>query len=126
MAIGIILGIVFFILIVGGFIAAGALFDNCHTAGGVCAVIFAIVMIFCFILVPFSFHTVDTGEVAVVKHLGEAKEVRNADKPDQLTSYFNVVANTVDFSKWFFGHYHNNAQVLSKFIMLYEQIVRVV
>lgn len=47
-------------------------------------------------------------------------------KPDQLTSYFNVVANTVDFSKWFFGHYHNNAQVLSKFIMLYEQIVRVV
>lgn len=47
-------------------------------------------------------------------------------KPDQLTSYFNVVANTVDFSKWFFGHYHNNAQVLSKFVMLYEQIVRVV
>lgn len=31
MAIGIILGIVFFTLIVGGFIAAGALFDNCHT-----------------------------------------------------------------------------------------------
>lgn len=47
-------------------------------------------------------------------------------KPDQLTSYFNVVANTVDFSKWFFGHYHNNAQILSKFIMLYEQIMRVV
>lgn len=47
-------------------------------------------------------------------------------KPDELTSYFNVVANTVDFSKWFFGHYHNNTQVMSKFVMLYEQIVRVV
>ena len=47
-------------------------------------------------------------------------------KPDQLTSYFNVVANTVDFSKWFFGHYHNNTEVLGKFVMLYEQIVRVV
>ena len=49
-----------------------------------------------------------------------------AYKPDQLTSYFNVVANTVDFSKWFFGHYHNNTSVLSKFVMLYEKIVRVV
>lgn len=47
-------------------------------------------------------------------------------KPDQLTSYFNKVANTVDFSKWFFGHYHDNIQILSKFIMLYEQIVRIV
>ena len=47
-------------------------------------------------------------------------------KPDKLTSYFNVVAETVKFSKWFFGHYHNNQQVMSNFIMLYEQIVRVV
>lgn len=47
-------------------------------------------------------------------------------KPDQLTAYFNIVASTVDFSKWFFGHYHNNEQILSKYIMLYEQIVRVV
>jgi regulator of protease activity HflC (stomatin/prohibitin superfamily) len=29
-----------------------------------------------FIIVPFSFHTVDTGEVAVVKTFGEAKEVK--------------------------------------------------
>lgn len=47
-------------------------------------------------------------------------------KLDKLTDYFNTVARTTEFSKWFFGHYHNNAQVLSKFIMLYEQIVRVV
>lgn len=47
-------------------------------------------------------------------------------KPDRLTSYFNVIAETVKFSKWFFGHYHNNQQVMSNFIMLYEQIVRVV
>ncbi len=31
-----------------------------------------------FLFVPFSFHTVDTGEVAVVKHLGEAKTYRPA------------------------------------------------
>lgn len=46
-------------------------------------------------------------------------------KPDQLTSYFNVVANTVKFKKWFFGHYHENRMILGKFIMLYEQIVRI-
>jgi hypothetical protein len=46
-------------------------------------------------------------------------------KPDKLTSYFNAVAEKVKFSKWFFGHYHNNEQILDKFIMLYEQIVRV-
>lgn len=47
-------------------------------------------------------------------------------KPDKLTGYFNTVARTTEFSKWFFGHYHNNKQILDKFIMLYEQIVRVV
>ncbi len=31
-----------------------------------------------FLFIPFSFHTVDTGEVAVVKHMGEAKEIRPA------------------------------------------------
>ena len=36
----------------------------------VCAVLF--------LLVPMSIHTVDTGEVAVVKHLGDARNVRTA------------------------------------------------
>ena len=31
-----------------------------------------------FVIVPFSIHTVDTGEVAVVKHLGEARATRAA------------------------------------------------
>lgn len=47
-------------------------------------------------------------------------------KPDVLTSYFNKIANTVEFSKWFFGHYHNNTQVMNNFVMLYDQIERVV
>lgn len=47
-------------------------------------------------------------------------------KSDTLTRYFNVVAETVWFSKWFFGHYHDNQVVMGKFVMLYEQIVRCV
>lgn len=125
MAIGIILGIVFFILIVGGFIAAGALFDNCHTASGVCAVIFAIVMIFCFILVPFSFHTVDTGEVAVVKHLGEAKEVRNAGTHYDLwvtNSYqrYDAKVQNVDIET---AAYSSDAQTMNVQMTLQYQIM---
>lgn len=45
---------------------------------------------------------------------------------DDLTRYFNIIADTVEFDRWFFGHYHNNQVVMSKFIMLYEQIVRCV
>lgn len=38
----------------------------------------AIILIISFVLVPFSFYTVNTGEVAVVKEFGRAKEVKQA------------------------------------------------
>lgn len=46
-------------------------------------------------------------------------------KPDKLTEYFDRVCVKVDFSRWFFGHYHNKRRILNKFIMLYEQILRI-
>lgn len=46
-------------------------------------------------------------------------------EPDSLTRYFNIIAETTEFDRWFFGHYHDNRQVLGKFIMLYEQITRI-
>jgi len=78
MAIGIILGIVFLGLCIGAVVFACHQFGESNTAMGVVGVVCAIALFFVFILVPFSFHTVDTGEVAVVKRLGEAKEVRTA------------------------------------------------
>jgi regulator of protease activity HflC (stomatin/prohibitin superfamily) len=78
MVFGIILGIVFAIAcIVGvGWTIVAIEDDN---AGGLCGgVIVTIIGALLFIAIPFSFHTVDTGEVAVVKHLGKAKEVRTA------------------------------------------------
>ena len=47
-------------------------------------------------------------------------------KPDALTSYFNTVSDNVKFSKWFFGHYHNEETILDKYTMLYNKIIRVV
>ena len=41
-------------------------------------VVLAAVGIMGILLIPSSFHTVEAGEIAVVKHLGEAKKVRKA------------------------------------------------
>lgn len=46
-------------------------------------------------------------------------------KPDILTNYFDSIMDNNKFTRWFFGHYHDNRQIMGKFIMMYEQIVRV-
>ena len=42
---------------------------------------------------------------------------------DYLTDYFQEISGKTNFIKWYFGHYHDNRQVNSKFILLYEDIV---
>lgn len=46
-------------------------------------------------------------------------------KPDMLTNYFETISQTVNFKKWFFGHYHNDIAVDDKYILLYDQIIRI-
>ena len=46
-------------------------------------------------------------------------------KPDILTMYFNGLLNRLKFNKWFFGHYHDNKAIMSKFIEVYDQIIRI-
>lgn len=91
MAIGIILGFLFAavcivcILLAICFLSGTKLFagkNNRMTAkrplaGGLSAGVAAVAFIL-FLFIPFSFHTVNAGEVAVVKHLGEARNVRTA------------------------------------------------
>ena len=45
---------------------------------------------------------------------------------DRETEYLEEILQTVQFQKWFFGHYHDNRNVDEKKILLYEQIIRVV
>lgn len=78
MAIGIILGIIIALAAIGAFIFGGYKFSDDSPIAGTLGIVTGIVSVIAFILVPFSFHTVDTGEVAVVKYLGEAQEVRTA------------------------------------------------
>jgi len=42
---------------------------------------------------------------------------------DYLTDYFQKIMEKCEFKKWYFGHYHDNRQVNSKFVLLYEDII---
>ena len=78
MAIGIIVGIVLVILAIAAFIGCYLCSDNGYGAGaGIFGVIGALLVI-AFLVVPFSFHTVQTGELAVVKNMGKITHVRDA------------------------------------------------
>ena len=78
MAIGIILGIIIFIAAVGAFVWCGYCANDGNGVGaGITGVIGAL-LVLAFIIVPFSFHTVNTGELAVVRHLGKITGVREA------------------------------------------------
>lgn len=93
MAIGIILGLVLGVITVGGVILGLYLLWHDFSEKdeyvetetpvkkrkrGLVFLITGVVAFVLFLCVPFSFHQVDAGEVAVVKHLGEARSVRTA------------------------------------------------
>lgn len=47
-------------------------------------------------------------------------------KPDILTNYFDEILGKLKFTRWLCGHYHENEQIMGKFIMAFEQIIRIV
>lgn len=125
MAIGIILFIAFIVFGIVAVVAAFNLFGNEHTASGVCATAFAIVMFLSVFLVPFSFHTVDTGEVAVVKRLGEAVGTRNAGTHfdfwvTRSYQYYDAKVQNVDIGT---AAYSSDAQTMDIQMTLQYQIM---
>lgn len=78
MAIGIIIGIIIALIGIGSLIGANiALNESYNFKTGLCLIL-VIVSVIAFIVVPFSFYTVDTGKIVVVKHLGKIKDVRES------------------------------------------------
>lgn len=77
MAIGIIFGIIFLALAVAG-LGGGLWLMKGKKRGRLPALLCGGAAALLFVCIPFSFHTVEAGEVAVVKHLGEARGVRTA------------------------------------------------
>lgn len=78
--IGFIVGILLFFGTIAGFGVAGCFMTRKRKnktyslIGGIVGGVFALLLL----LIPSSFHTVQAGEVAVVKHLGKAENVRTA------------------------------------------------
>ncbi len=92
MAIGMIVGFIIAVLIVAFAIGAAVSFKKkAGKRAGIFGAFIAVALL-ALALVPSSFHTVETGEVAVVKHLGLAKEVKT---PGTYFSFW--LTNTYDY-----------------------------
>ena len=46
-------------------------------------------------------------------------------EPNKLTMYFEDLASRLQYRSWFFGHYHDDRKIIGKFILLYDQIVKI-
>ena len=77
MVIGIFAGILIAVLAAICFAVFGTNAEKNPVVSGI-ALILAIALVISFFVVPFSFHTVSSGEVAVVKHLGKIEDVKTA------------------------------------------------
>ena len=79
MSFGIIFSGIFLVVIAAGAaLIAMTIYKARAVKVNVLGVIVAVIGLLGIIIVPSSFHTVEAGQVAVVKHLGEAKNVRTA------------------------------------------------
>ena len=47
-------------------------------------------------------------------------------KSDKLTIYFDELLGKINFRYWIFGHYHEDRKINDKFILLYDQIIRII
>lgn len=77
MAIGILVAILIVVFAIVSFAVCFTVGESNGVVGGIAAVV-GIALIISFIFVPFSFHTISSGEVAVVKHLGKIEDVKTA------------------------------------------------
>lgn len=125
MAIGIFVGIVILICFVAAIATAGVSFEKGKDGVGAIAVLIAIALFITFILVPFSFHTVSSGEVAVVKHLGKIEDVKTAGTHYDLwvtNKYITYDSKVQDFEV-FTAAYSSDAQPMDIAMTIQYQIL---
>lgn len=125
MAIGIVVGILIVILTFVAFGAAGVCFENKKEGVGAIAVIVGLTLLISFIFVPFSFHTVSSGEVAVVKHLGKIEGVKSAGTHYDLwitNKYMKYDTKIQDFEV-FTAAYSSDAQPMEIAMTIQYQIL---
>ena len=123
MAIGIIIGIVLAVLAIAA--GAGVYFIDNGAVRGILGVI-CVLLVIAFAIVPFSFHTIQSGEVAVVKQLGKVDETeRTAGTHFDLWitnsyDYYDTKVQTLDLT---FSAYSADAQTMDVGMTLQYQII---
>lgn len=125
MAIGIIVGIVLVAAFAGLCWGAVACYDNDRRIGQVACIALAIICCISFIIVPFSFHTVNSGELAVVKNLGKIVGTRDAGTNFDLwftTSYtkYDTKVQNVEITT---AAYSSDAQTMDVAMTLQYRIM---
>lgn len=125
MAIGIIVGIVLVILAIAAFAGCYVCSDNGHGAGAGVFAVLGVLLVIAFIIVPFSFHTVNTGELAVVKKMGKITHVREAGTNFDfwfINSYqkYDTKVQNVDITT---AAYSSDAQTMEITMTLQYQIM---
>ena len=125
MIVGVILGLLIaaFVLVFGA-LAVRSGKNHKRTTSMVCGILCAIFVIG-LIIVPMSFRTVDTGEVAVVKYLGKAKDVRTAGTYFDLwlTNTYEVYDAKVQNVEVVTAAYSSDAQTMDIQMTLQYQIM---
>lgn len=125
MTIGIIVGIVLFAAAVGLYVGAYKCSDNCMDTGKVVCLVLAILCSISFVVVPFSFHTVNSGELAVVKNLGKITGTRDAGTNFDLwftTSYskYDTKVQNVEITT---AAYSSDAQTMDVAMTLQYRVI---
>ena len=125
MAISMILAALIAMLLAAGLYLAIKAFAKKEKRAGMAAGIFAVVMAVALALVPLSFRTVDTGEVAVVKHLGRARDIRTAGTHFDfwLTNPYQKYAVKVQNVEILTSAYSSDAQTMDIQMTLQYQIM---
>lgn len=118
--IGIIIGIVALVCAVIAFFSFGQ-----NNAIGAIFTLLCIICVLAFIIVPFSIHKVDTGEIAVVKVLGKAQEIKSPGTYFDfwLTNkyvYYDAKVQNVDIET---AAYSSDAQTMTIQMTLQYQIM---
>lgn len=64
----------------------------------------------------------------IISHCCSTKtqEKFNENRVDILTDYFDKLEDTVDFQKWYFGHYHDDKEIDEKHCLVYEGFQKVI
>lgn len=125
MAISIILGIILFAAVIGCIVGAYKCYDNDLNTGKVICIVLAIVFTLSFIIVPFSFHTVNSGELAVVKNLGKITGIRDAGTNFDfwLTTSYQKYDTKVQNVEIVTAAYSSDAQTMDVAMTLQYQIM---